>query len=69
MEDFDLWAPSTFDRSAAGHPSTTWTSSAGQNYRLDYVLLPTARQQWPVRAYPERKLELAIQQADRATAA
>eukprot|EP00969_Alexandrium_andersonii_P014023 611500-Alexandrium_andersonii.AAC.1 len=69
MKAFDLWAASTFEQCAAGHPSTAWTSSAGQTHRLDYVLLPTEWQQWPARAYPEHELVPAIQKADRATAA
>eukprot|EP00969_Alexandrium_andersonii_P013066 569871-Alexandrium_andersonii.AAC.1 len=60
LEDLDPSAPNTFEHCAAGHPGATWNSSAGQNHRLDYVLLPTERHQRPVRAYPARKLELAI---------
>eukprot|EP00969_Alexandrium_andersonii_P295300 13053668-Alexandrium_andersonii.AAC.1 len=56
MEDAGRSAPSTFVHCAAGHPSTTWTSSAGQGHRLDYVLLPAEWQQWPVRAYPSTSL-------------
>eukprot|EP00969_Alexandrium_andersonii_P291640 12890211-Alexandrium_andersonii.AAC.1 len=69
MEEFGMWAPSTFEQCTAGHPSTTWTNSAGQTHRLDYVLLPQEWQQWPVSAYPEHKLELTIQRADHTTAA